>query len=204
MIPPTRLPLQVAFLTGQSDPRSAALSPAQAAFLAALPLPDAGKVALNFPYPAGASVRPFSPVALLVASVRNARQHLASRRPAFAEVYRRPVAALLARADRTLFLAGSCGLELFNNLLLPAGLLRRVTILAYGPVARRRPDCACLLVQGRRDWLSRRYFRRADTYVDAGHMDYLACPAVLALARERVARLVAAAGTLAAVPSPAP
>ncbi len=189
MIPPARLPFQVAFLTGRSDPSSPALSPAQAAFLAKLPLPAAGRVPLNFPYSTGVTARPFTPTPLLVASVRNARQHLASRRPAFAREHRPAVVALLAHAERTLFLAGSCGLELFNNLGLPEDLLRRVTILAYGPVARRRPDCACLLVQGRHDWISRRYFCPADVYVDGGHMDYLAQPAVLALARESVRRL---------------
>ncbi len=98
------------------------------------------------------------------------------------------VEALLARADRTLFLAGSCGLELFNNLALPADTLRRVTIFAYGPVARRRPGCACLLVQGRRDWFSRRYFRTVDARVNTGHMDYLANPEVAKLAVETVRR----------------
>ena len=201
MMYPARLPFQVAFLTGQSNPSSAALSPTQAAFLAELPLPTTGKVSLNFPYSTGVGAQPFWPTPLLVASVHNARQHLASRRPAFAEKYRPLVAALLARAERTLFLAGSCGLELFNNLRLPESLLRRVTIFAYGPVARRRPDCACLLVQGRRDWISRQYFLRADAYVDAGHMNYLTCPAVLALARASVSRLAALTGTPTAVSS---
>ena len=195
MMHPSRLPFQVAFLTGQSNPSSAALSPAQAAFLAELPLPITGKVSLNFPYSTGVAARPFSLTPLLVASVHNAQQHLASRRPAFAEKYRPPVAALLAPAERTLFLTGSCGLELFNNLRLPKNLLRQVTIFAYGPVARCRPDCACLLVQGRHDWISQWYFRRADAYVDAGHMDYLTCPAVLRLAWESVRRLTALTGT---------
>ena len=186
-----RLPFQVAFLTGQSHPPNAALSPAQAKFLGALPVPASGRVALNFPYPCEAADRPFTLVPLLIASVRNGRQFLASRHPSFAERHRPVVEAFIARADHTLFLAGSCGLELFNNLTLPPTTLRRVTIFAYGPVARRRPDCACLLVQGRRDWISRRYFPTVDVRVDAGHMNYLAGPAVLALATETVRRLSA-------------
>ena len=117
------------------------MSPAQTAFLAALPVPAAARVALNFPYPPGEIVLPFVRIPLPVASWRNGWQHFASRRPSFAERHRATVEALLARADRTLFLTGSCGLELFNNLRLPASALRRVTIFAYGPVARRRPDC---------------------------------------------------------------
>ena len=185
-----RLPLQVAFFTGQSRPPGAALTPAQTAFLHALPLPAAGRVTENFPYPA-VGPQEFAPVPLLIASARNARQYLSARRAGFASRHRPAVETLLAGAERTLFLAGSCGLELFNALALPAATLRRVTLLAYGPVARRRPDCDCLLVQGRRDWLSRRYFRAADARVDAGHLDYLADPAVLALAADLVRRLSA-------------
>ena len=180
---------QVAFLTGQSHPPSAALSPSQAAFLAALPMPALSQVTLNFPYPSEAPAHPFTYTPLLLASMRNGWQHFASRRPAFSEQHRLAIEVLLSRADRTLFLAGSCGLELFNNLGLPVSALERVTIFAYGPVARRRPDCDCLLVQGRRDWISRSYFRRVDVRVDGGHMDYLGNPSVVALAMETVRRL---------------
>lgn len=192
---PTRPALQVAFLTGQSRPPAAALSPAQTAFLAALPVPAAARVAFNFPYPAIGQARPFTPTPLLVASLRNARQYFASRRSVFSEHYSPAVEALLDCADHTLFLAGSCGLELFNNLGLPVEVLRRVTIFAFGPVARRRPDCACLLVQGRRDWISRGYFHRADVSVEGGHMDYLTDPAVVALAAATVPRLAVQAET---------
>ena len=197
---PLRVPLQVAFLTGQSNPPIAALSPSQAAFLAELPVPGEGRVVLNFPYPLASPQRPFMPTPLLIASLRNAWQYFASRRPGFPEHHRPAVEALLERADHTLILAGSCGLELFNNLGLPASVLRRVTIFALGPVARRRPDCASLLVQGRRDWLSRSYFRRADVYVEDGHMDYLTDPTVVALAAATVRRLAVQSETSLATP----
>ncbi len=184
------LPLQVAFLTGQSRPPGAALTPAQRAFLDALPLPAGGRVPVNFPYPDDDREK-FATVPLLVASVRNARQYLAARQPGSTTRHGPAVEALIARAERTLFLAGSCGLELFNALALPADARRRVTIFAFGPVARRRPDCDAFLVQGRRDWLSRWYFRTVDARVEAGHMDYLADPAVLALATDLVRRLSA-------------
>ena len=193
-----RLPLQVAFLTGQSNPPGAALTPVQVDFLARLPVPAEARVGLNFPYPTVDVTATASPASLLAASVRNGRQYLASRRAGFAERHRPAVAALLARADHTLLLAGSCGLELFNNLALPVEMLRRVTIFAYGPVARRRPDCACVLVQGRRDWLSRWYFQSVDARVNAGHLGYLSDPAVLALTVETVRRLNAQTGAPAA------
>ncbi len=185
---PVRIPFQVAFLTGQSHPPGSALTPAQTAFLDALLLPATGRVPINFPYPDGNADK-FATVPLLVASVRNARQYLAARRTGFSTRHGPAVTALIARAERTLFLAGSCGLELFNHLALPAETCRRVTIFAYGPVARRRPECDCFLVQGRRDWLSRWYFGTVDARVDAGHMDYLADPAVLSLATDLARRL---------------
>ena len=195
-----RVPFQIAFLTGQSHPLTAALSPSQTAFLGKLSVPESLRITRNFPYPDDASTHRFMHAPLLIASLRNGWQYFASRRAAFAEQHRPAVETLLERADRTLFLAGSCGLELFNNLGLPASALRRVTIFAYGPVARWRPDCACLLVQGRRDWISRRYFGAVDAHVNGGHMDYLTDPAVVALARETVRCFAAQTGTLSVAP----
>src|SRR4029077_7563940 len=103
-------PLQIAFLTGASDPRSAALSPVQTAFLDALPAPDAWKVRVNFPYPA--ATPPFRETPLPLASWPNGWQYLASRRPAFRERCQPLVLERIAQAERTLFLAGSSGLEL--------------------------------------------------------------------------------------------
>ena len=194
-----RLPLQVAFLTGQSRPPSAALSPVQAAFLAALPVPgDGGRCRRNFPYPESGGEDRHVPTPLLLASVRNGAQYWRSRRPDFGPRHRPAVEALLARADHTLFLAGSCGLELFNNLGLSLATLDRVSIFAYGPVARRRPfGCrACFLVQDDGDWLSRWYFPVVDARVRAGgHLGYLTDPAVRALAAAMVQRLTSTVGT---------
>lgn len=191
------LPIQVAFLTGQSRPPSAALSPVQAAFLAALPVPAAGRWPWNFPYPApGSGEDRHAPAPLLRASLRNGAQYFRSRRRGFAPRHRAAVETLLARAEHTLLLAGSCGLELFNNLGLPAAWLARVSVFAYGPVARRRPGCACFLVQGRGDVLSRWYFPAVDARVDVGHLDYLTDPAVLALASAMVRRLTSTADSV--------
>jgi hypothetical protein len=171
-------PLQIAFLTGQSAPPGCALSPAQASFLDALDAPMARKVGWNFPYRPWP--RPFRRTPLLRASLANARQYLGSRRPEFRARHRQGVLELLAGADRTLFLAGSCGLELLANLGLPREALRRTHVFAYGPVARRVPACDCLLVQGREDCISRLWFRRVDVRVDCGHLGYLRSARVLA------------------------
>jgi hypothetical protein len=191
--PPLRL--QIAFLNGQSDPRGAALSPVQAAFLTALPAPPEWKVWVNFPYPP--ATPPHRRVALARASWNNARQVLGARRPAFAERHRAPVEALLARAETTLLLAGSCGLELLGRLGLGTDRLARLRVFAYGAVAWRRPDCAVRQVRGRGDWISRLGsgvgLAEGDAWVAGGHLAYLADPRVLALCAEYL-REVAAGG----------
>jgi hypothetical protein len=174
-----QLERQVLFLTGQSDPTRCALSPEQQAFLDALPLPASAKLSLNFPY--RADTQPWRHTPVLIGSVNNARQYVRSRRPMFAADHTAHVQHLLARARRTLVLAGSCGLELFVNLKLPREALDTVQVFAYGPTARRLPDCACMLVQGRRDWISRLWFRDVDHRVDCAHRDYLQSPEVLRL-----------------------
>lgn len=178
-------PWQIAFLTGQSDAGGCALSDAQRRFLDRLEVPRA--IPWNFPYDLGS--RPYMPVPLLRASLNNAWQYWASRSRAFRARHRPAVERMLDGAERSLLLAGSCGLELFNNLALPRTQLDRVVVFAYGPVARRRPDCEAVLVQGRRDLVSRCWFRRVDAYVDAGHMDYLAQDEVLRHCRGLLARL---------------
>jgi hypothetical protein len=180
---------QVAFLTGQSDPRRCALSEVQQTFIDRLaPIP---RVPRNFPYDVASP--PFAPTPLVRASLSNATQYWASRTRAFRARHRPGVDAMLEGAERTLLLAGSCGLELFNNLALPRALLDRIVVFAYGPVARCRPDCEALLVQGHRDLISRCWFRRVDLRVGAGHMDYLARDDVLAPCRALLAQLGARA-----------
>lgn len=118
---------------------------------------------------------------LLKASVHNSVQYLLSRRPFFSERYQAVVLALLSRHPHTVLLAGSCGLELLNNLYLPPAWLTRISVFAYGPVARHRPACRHVLVQGRHDGISRLFFNSAHHRVDCGHMDYLQQEAVVSL-----------------------
>jgi hypothetical protein len=171
--------LQVAFLTGQSNPACWALSPVQDAFLARLQRGNRQLHGCNFPYqPESPS---HEPVPLLKASVHNSAQYLLSRRPSFSDRYQAAVQALLSLHLHTVLLAGSCGLELLNNLRLPPAWLSRVSVFAFGPVARRSPDCRHVLVQGRRDGISRLFFNTVHHRVDCGHMDYLQQDEVLVL-----------------------
>jgi hypothetical protein len=183
------LPLQVAYLTGQSDPPSCGLTAEQVRFLRELPLPDEAKVYHNFPYDPRA--RPRREIPLAIASLNNVRQYLASQLPAFRERHREPVLALLARAERTVFLAGSCGIELLRKLRLGEDALRRVHVFAYGPVAGGVPECARVLVGSSGDRISRLFFPAPDVVVDAGHLGYLGDPE---LARHCRAFLAAVAG----------
>lgn len=187
-MPGTRTRLQLAFLTGQSDPARCALSPQQRAFGQALLAPGRVLHPCNFPY--DATTPDHQPAALLAASWHNTRHYLRSRRPGFAAAHGPALAQLLQAAPHTLLLAGSCGLELLANLELPPALAQRCSVLAYGPVARRAPRVAQLQVLvGRQDWVSRLGWRGARQWIDSGHMDYLQQPAVLAIARGLAARL---------------
>ncbi len=188
-------PLQIAFLTGQSNPGNAALSPLQNAFLDALPAPTEWKVRVNFPYPD--IPQAFRRTPLPLASLQNLALYVRSRRPAFAAHHRPPVLAQIERAERTLFLAGSSGLELLANLDLPASVLARLHVFAYGPVARRLPNCDVALVQGR-DSISRLFFRVGvpTERVACGHLGYLRDPAVSALCVEYLQALIAPRGNV--------
>jgi hypothetical protein len=130
---------------------------------------------------------------LLPASWNNYSQYRASRRPAFAARHRPAVSALLARAETTLFLAGSCGLELLVNLDLPPEELARVQVFAYGASARRRPECGLRTVHARWDWVAllgaRGRLGPPDHRVGGGHLGYLRRPEVLALASAYVEEL---------------
>lgn len=181
--------LQIAFFTGRSDVGSCALSPQQDRFLAELGAPGRLLVRRNFPW--DDATRPWRPTPLWKASFSNLRDYFTSRSDRFRERHAPAVATLLARAPRTLFLVGSCGLEMLVNLRLDPEEARRVCVFAYGPVARSRPDLRCLLVRGSRDWISRLFAPRADHGAGTSHLHYLGDPAVLALCRRFVAEVEA-------------
>lgn len=174
---------QVILLTGQSDLRCCALSPQQKAFLDQSVHGDA-QVLTNFPYDPSSAPYRATPVA--IASIRNGWQYFGSRSPSFSTKHTSRIIRLIERRDRTIFLTGSCGLELFNNFRLPSALIGRIRLFAFGPVARRRPDCEHLLVGSRKDWLSRFFFPTPDHWVNCTHLDYLRSTAVRTLWKEFV------------------
>jgi hypothetical protein len=170
--------LQIAFITGQSDPRSCALSAAQTTFLRNLPLPEPAKVYANFPYDEQ-TPKPRD-VHLAIASWNNTWQSFLALFPGFAWRYRARVVALVERADRTVFLAGSCGIHILRGLRLPERTLRRVAVFAYGPVAFGRPPCRHVLVGSTGDRISRAFFAHPDVVVTSDHLRYLEDPALAA------------------------
>ena len=179
-------PLVIAFLTGQSRPGCCELSPEQHRFLDGLAGPDCELMRRNFPYRPS---EPFRDVPLLLASWRNVRGYLASRRRVFGKTYRDDVAALIARTERVVFLAGSSGLELFNNLGLTEADERKCELICYGPVARRMPRHAgTVIAQSSRDYISQTFFRRVPGSLTCGHMGYLSDPLFLQICRAQIAR----------------
>jgi hypothetical protein len=176
---------QVALLTGQSDPARWALSDAQRKFLSAIDVPQESRVASNFPYALGSPAYRAMPI--VRASLNNGMQYLYSRFAGFRRRHAPLLEELIARRAHTVFLAGSCGLELFNNLHLPRSCLERVSVFAYGPVARRRPSCPHLLVGGRRDSISRWFFPEPDHVIDSGHLGYLESDQLRWLCRDFIA-----------------
>jgi hypothetical protein len=180
--------LRVCFLTGRSDRANTALSPAQRDFLAALPLDPEERLDVNFPYRPASG--PWRRTPLPIASVRNTRDYFASRRSGFAREHADAVRTVLTATDRTLVLAGSCGLELLANLHLDAGTLARVHVVAYGPVARSRPGAALVeTVTGRADALARRSTGVPDHEIDARHLDYLSAPELRGIVVAAIERL---------------
>lgn len=185
-----QIPLQIAYITGRSRPGYAQLSPVQSAFINQLARPERRLIRLNFPYFCHADNTPgIRPARLLTASFNNSRDYYTSRYHSFQQRYQSSVAELLAQAKNTVLLAGSCGLELFNNLHLPGELMPSTTLIAYGAVARKRPACRHILIQGDRDWLSKIYFRSVDYKVSCGHMNYLSSPEVFAICERYIAHI---------------
>lgn len=160
---------KIAFLTGQSNPKSTALSPVQTEFMKSIPVSEDIKSYRNFPYSEGET---FSEVNILKASFSNAKQYLTAERNS--KIYSILFNSYFNEYDRIILLAGSCGLHLFNCLNLPEDMMNKISIFAYGPTAHRIPDCSItFIVQGRDDWISRLWKLPVDEYTDCGHMDYL-------------------------------
>lgn len=187
MIPRALPRLQIAMLNGRSDPDCWALSPAQHSFLQQLAGPQRHLVSSNFPYLPNMRTPRARP--LWQASIANISEYLKARRSGFRQRYRPAFIRLLQQAQHTVFISGSCGLELFNCMALSTTELARVSVCAYGPVARISPACRKLLIQGNDDWISRCWFKQVDLKVVAHHMNYLQQAQVLAACRQFIATI---------------
>lgn len=168
----------VGFITGHSVRGCTGLSQEQREFQQRSIVPTANWLQYNFPWQ---ETFPF-PVRfrLLSASWNNLWHYFESRRPAFRENHCSEVVARFAQYDAVILLAGSCGLELLNNLDLPAETRQRLHVFAYGPVSRHRPEVASyFLVQGVGDVISRTFHRHVDAHVFCPHMGYLAAAETL-------------------------
>ncbi|WP_126967787.1 hypothetical protein [Xanthomonas arboricola] len=181
--------LQIAFLTGQSDPKSCALSMQQQHFLQQLQGPGRRLIDCNYPYRSASPTYRHMP--LWRASMSNARQYLAARAARVADADRMRVVALLAQVPTTVLLAGSCGLQLLTALRLPQALRTRLAVFAYGPVCDAPAAFGQLrVVQGSGDWISRALFAGAPDLTPAcGHLHYLCDAAVLAECQAFIAQV---------------
>ncbi len=180
---------RVAWLSGRSSPRHAALSPDQRRLLAAAEPAGFNPVETGYPFPEQTAAWHRS--ALLAASARNARQYAALGRPgATAEVAAALSPFFAAAGARLLLVCGSLGLELLATGLpaLPAG--PRLRVVALGPVCRVvPPDLDLVVAQGGGDLVSRLGYRGpVHRRVRCGHLGYVGLPEVRELVAEAARR----------------
>jgi len=168
---------RVALLTGRSSFASPALSPQQLSFLKAIAPSGYSILETAFPYDLSLHGTAFRETGMLAASWRNMRQVCWSiRNPAFRAIVAGRMQALFDATGRHLILiTGSCGLQLANSawpqLRPPANL--RIDVIALGPACFGRLRMPAKVIQGRRDFWSRLFYRGpVDHYCDCGHLDY--------------------------------
>jgi hypothetical protein len=173
----------VGFITGHSVRGCTGLSREQREFQQRSAVVAENWLQHNFPWQ---ETFPFpEPFRLLSASLNNVRHYFYSRTPQFLEQHRSQAMAKFADYDAVILLAGSCGLELLNNLELPEEIRQRLHVFAYGPVSRLIPGVASsFLVQGTYDVISRLFHSRVDVRFPCPHMGYLAADKTLRLFNE--------------------
>lgn len=188
------------WLTGQSSWTHAHLSPAQDAVLDALADDGWTPLRLGLPWTTSAGTGEYRRVALPVASLRNAAQHLAARPGS--RLAHQVAAHLQPVVDRTserlLLLCGSTGAQLLGVaaplLVVPETLT--VHVVALGPVGeppRTGGPWDVHVVRGADDRISRLGYRGpVDAVVPGGHLDAATGPAAVAAVRVLVPGPVAA------------
>lgn len=183
-----------AFMTGHSVRGCTGLSTEQADFLRRSDLPEGRWLSYNFPYHETSQyLRPN----LIRASLNNFCHYYFSRFGGFRDRHREQVIGIFSGYEKVILLAGSCGLELLNNLELPGDIRSRLHIFSYGPVSRKLPDTAShMMVQGSGDFISRIFHRRAEHRCESSHMSYLQSPETLRLFNSFCRRTLEKSGDL--------
>jgi hypothetical protein len=168
-----------AFITGHSVRGCTGLSADQFDFLRRSELPDEQWLPCNFPYH---ETFPFRSPNLIRASLNNSCHYYFSRFSGFRDRHRDQVIGIFSGYEKVILLAGSCGLELLNNLELPDDIRSRLHVFSYGAVSRELPDTAShLMVRGSQDFISRIFHRHADHCYASSHMGYLRSPETMRL-----------------------
>ncbi|MEZ6134886.1 MAG: hypothetical protein R3C53_08255 [Pirellulaceae bacterium] len=176
---------KVAIVTGLSDPTHCRLSATQLEFLnelrtatqQALGHVEHGTfVENNFPFVAIPDSPDTTQPSLFRASLNNSWQYTICRRESYRKSAARHWQTLIQSTDRLLLITGSCGLQLATQgLWKNAAHSGEIEVLALGPVANRQLAeqlFRLTVVQGKRDWLSRR-FCSADVMIPGmRHLEY--------------------------------
>lgn len=163
--------MKIAFITGLSTWGNHSLSPEQTSFLNSLQTEENNKIYCNFPYTN--NVKKYKHTNVVLASFSNALQYFLSRTK-WIENKSTQLKHIIKENDKVLLLAGSCGLELLNNIKFSKEEKEKIHIIAYGAVARKIPDFQYLtLIQGKKDFIARIWIHIYDIKIEGHHMNYL-------------------------------
>ncbi len=169
--------IKIAFLTGQSDRKSIALSPVQTRFMDRLPVSDGMKLYYNFPYKLTDSrfdSQNRAPEHIILSSINNVFMYLNTYRKSVQRDYRKFFMETFCDSERIILLAGSAGAEYLRRLDIPEGLRNRIYLFTYGAVGREFPSCASSFsIRGKKDFIARLWGLPVNQWVESGHLDYL-------------------------------
>ncbi len=167
-----RTRFKIVIVTGLSDPNSCHLTKTQLSLITLPGLPPDSVVTENFPF-VQHHIDTMTGRSLVQASLANGLQFCRTWTAAYRNLAAVHWASLLHSVDHLFVVAGSCGIQLVTSCPTLQRAPDKVHLFALGPVGTRRPLFPTVLLQGRRDWLSKIFFPRPDLIVDrVGHLDY--------------------------------
>ena len=169
--------VKIAIVTGRSDPSSCSLSLEQLDVLKSLDAPDEFKVYCNFPFVRAHRVERVPNI--VRASISNGAQFLESHTATYARRAKPHWQSLLDSCDHLFLVTGSCGIQLVEAGIAGAEPKCNVEVLAIGPVGWQRSQLRVTTVQGDKDFISRRFYKKVDRVVPGvSHLDYWYNPIV--------------------------